>query len=385
MTKVNITQGVHQGKKVYLIEFPFNHELIRKVKSIGCIWSKSKGKWYVGFSQENEHLLRGLFPDGATYLAPPKEIKAKLTSGDFDKASIKIIHQYVKYLRGKLYSESTVKSYYTHILEFLYYTRGKPLAGLNNRDVEMFVEDVYIKRKYSVSTHRQVISAIRHFKNLYSECLIDNVALDSPEKSKFLPAVLSKEEVLRLLQVTQNLKHRAILALLYSAGLRIGELINLKLSHIDVNRRQLIVKNGKGRKDRYVILANSFLPLLNNYLFSYEPELYFVEGVDKGVPYTAGSIRKFLRESCKKAGIKKVVTPHTLRHSYATHLLENGVDIRYIQVLLGHSRPETTMVYTHVAKKDMLAIESPLDTMVKTFISSDNSDKKVTISRDLNL
>ena len=104
----------------------------------------------------------------------------------------------------------------------------------------------------------------RHFKNLYSDCLIDNVALDSPEKSRFLPAVLSKEEVLRLLQVTQNLKHRAILALIYSAGLRIGELIHLKLSHIDVNRRQLIVKNGKGRKDRYVILANSFLPLLNN-------------------------------------------------------------------------------------------------------------------------
>ena len=145
------------------------------------------------------------------------------------------------------------------------------------------------------------------------------------------------------------------------------------------------MKNGKGRKDRYVILANSFLPLLNNYLFSYNPAVYFVEGTKAGEHYTAGSIRNFLRKSCKKAGIRKVVTPHTLRHSYATHLLENGVDIRYIQVLLGHSRPETTMVYTHVAKKDMLAIESPLDTMVKTFMETDNGDKKLTISRDLNL
>ena len=385
MIKVSVTQGHHQGKKVYWIEFPFHHDLINKVKANGCVWSRSKSKWYLENNKENEKILKGLFPEALKYLDTPKSIKTKLTSGDFDKETLKVIHAYVKYLRGKLYSESTVKSYYTHILEFLYYTKGRPIATLSNRDVELFVEDVYLKRKYSASTHRQVISAIRQFKNLFGDCLIDNVALDSPEKSRFLPAVLSKEEVLRLLQVTQNLKHRAILALLYSAGLRIGELINLKLSHIDVNRRQLIVKNGKGRKDRYVILANSFLPLLNNYLFSYEPELYFVEGVVKGVPYTAGSIRKFLRESCKKAGIKKVVTPHTLRHSYGTHLLENGVDIRYIQVLLGHSRPETTMVYTHVAKKDMLAIESPLDTMVKTFISSDNSDKKVTISRDLSL
>ena len=385
MAKLSIIQGEHRGKKVYLIEFPFQHDLIHQVKSIGCVWSRSKEKWYLNYNKENEQILRELFPDALKYLNARKETKTKLTSGDFDKETLKIIHAYVKYLRGKLYSESTVKSYYNHILEFLYYTKGRPVETLSNRDVELFVEDVYLKRKYSASTHRQVISAIRHFKNLYSDCLIDNVALDSPEKSRFLPAVLSKEEVLRLLQVTQNLKHRAILALLYSAGLRIGELIHLKLSHIDVNRRQLIVKNGKGRKDRYVILANSFLPLLNNYLFSYNPAVYFVEGTKAGEPYTAGSIRNFLRKSCKKAGIRKVVTPHTLRHSYATHLLENGVDIRYIQVLLGHSRPETTMVYTHVAKKDMLAIESPLDTMVKTFMETDNGDKKLTISRDLNL
>lgn len=385
MIKVFITQGDHKGKEVYWIEFPFNRDLIHKVKSVGCIWSSSKGKWYIDLTRENEQALRELFPDSMEYRVPARARKTKLTSDDFDKQTLQILHAYVKYLRGKLYSESTVKSYYTHILEFLYYTKGKPVETLGNRDVELFVEDVYLKRKYSVSTHRQVISAIRHFKHLYSDCLIDNVALDSPEKSRYLPAVLSKEEVLRLLQVTQNLKHRAILALLYSAGLRIGELINLKLSHMDIARRQLIVKNGKGRKDRYVILANSFLPLLNNYLFSYNPSIYFVEGTQAGEPYTAGSIRNFLRKSCKKAGIKKVVTPHTLRHSYATHLLENGVDIRYIQVLLGHSRPETTMVYTHVAKKDMLAIESPLDTMVKTFLETDNGDKKLTISRDFNL
>ncbi|MFD1314353.1 tyrosine-type recombinase/integrase [Namhaeicola litoreus] len=385
MAKVSVTEGHHQGKKVYLIEFRYNHELIQQVKSIGCIWSKSRGKWYLNFNKENEQLLKNLFPSEIKRLNAAKQTKTKLTSDDFDKETLKIIHAYVKYLRGKLYSESTVKSYYNHILEFLYYTKGRPIETLSNRDVELFVEDVYLSRKYSASTHRQVISAIRHFKNLYSDCLIDNVALDSPEKSRFLPSVLAKEEVLRLLQVTQNLKHRAILALLYSAGLRIGELINLKLSHIDISRRQLIVKSGKGRKDRYVILANSFLPLLNNYLFSYKPEIYFVEGTKAGEPYTAGSIRNFLRKSCKKAGIRKLVTPHTLRHSYATHLLENGVDIRYIQVLLGHSRPETTMVYTHVAKRDMLAIESPLDTMVKTFMETDNGDKKLTISRDLNL
>lgn len=196
--------------------------------------------------------------------------------------------------------------------------------------------------------------------------------LPRPSRSRYLLIVLSKEEVVDLLRATKNLKHRTIIAMLYSTGLRISEALNLELKDIDVDRRQLHIKNAKGRKDRFVVLAESFIPLYKNYYMTYSPRNYFIEGPDYK-KYTAGSIRNFLKQSCKLANIGKRVTPHTLRHSYATHLIENGVGLRYVQDLLGHSKPETTMIYTHVAKKDLLQIQSPLDTV---FITLSETNKK---------
>jgi len=166
--------------------------------------------------------------------------------------------------------------------------------------------------------------------------------------------------------VTKNLKHKAALALLYGAGLRVGELIALELSSFDFERRMIHIKSGKGKKDRYTQLADSMIPLLRTYYDAYRPTTYFIEG-QKGGKYTAGSVRAFLKESCRLAGITKRVSPHTLRHSYATHLLESGTGLRYIQELLGHSKPETTMVYTHVTSHDLKDVVSPLDLMVTRF------------------
>jgi integrase/recombinase XerD len=192
--------------------------------------------------------------------------------------------------------------------------------------------------------------------------------------------VLSNEEIINLLRCTKNLKHRAIIAMIYSAGLRIGELINLQLAHIDIQRRQIIVKNSKGRKDRNVILAKSCISLMLNYLNTYEPKKYFAEGKPLE-QYSQESIRAFLKRSCKAANITKKVTPHTLRHSYATHLLENGIDLRYIQELLGHAKPETTMIYTHVSKKDLLRIESPLDVAVKKLSQQTNEQEALKLKK----
>ena len=140
-----------------------------------------------------------------------------------------------------------------------------------------------------------------------------------------------------------------------------------------------IIKNAKNRKDRNVILAESIMPLLRNYFTSYRPNTFFIEGLEGG-KYSAESVRAFLHKAVKLAKIKKTVTPHTLRHSYATHLLENGIDIRYIQVLLGHAKPETTMIYTHVSKRDLLKIESPLDLAIKGLIENENNNKNMRIS-----
>lgn len=285
-----------------------------------------------------------------------------------------LLNGFYKYLVGKRYSKSTIDTYIFFVADFVEFQRDKDLTLLNLRDVELFVETVFIKRKYSVSTQRQFISAVKQFICYYPDTQISNLELTRPRKSKILPTVLSQEEMITIIRYTKNLKHRAILALIYSCGLRISELIQLKLESINIQRKQLLIKTAKGRKDRYVTLADSFLPLLHNYLITYRPQIYFVEGV-KGSMYSASSVRKFLTKSCTEAHIKRRITPHTLRHSYATHLLESGVGLRHIQELLGHSKPETTMIYTHVARKDLLDISSPLDNALKQLTKTNNNEQ----------
>jgi len=367
--------------------FKYNQQLISIIKRSGKFkWSISLKYWYSDFSQENFELIKqsfkdiaNIYQDSSIFETPVKPlIRKKRIISDQNK---EIIRSYISYLKGKRYSESTVKTYFTFLADFLDFVNHIPLENLTNRDVEIFIEEVFISRGYSISTHRQFISALKLFIVFYPNSRIQNLALTRPKRSKFLPTVLSKEEIIDILRYTRNLKHRAILALIYSAGLRIGELLNLQLKHIDINRRQIIIKNSKGRKDRNVILAESFIPLLLNYLNTYNPSIFFAEG-KLGQKYSASSIRAFLKRSCKAANVSKTVTPHTLRHSYATHLLENGIDLRYIQELLGHSKPETTMLYTHVSKKDLLKIESPLDIALKKLSKKDNNTNNIKLSEN---
>ena len=399
---VTLSQGKIGEYPVLFIHFHYRDDLVEIARSLGAIWSSDRRLWHVPFTraklreaQSAFHPLARVVYRGSTYKRPepPSPIKRgqqskqlrRIGAEKLSPESKKLLRDYVKYLLGKVLSESTVRTYYIHILDFITYLQDKPVEEVGNRDVEVFVENVCLKRRYSVSTHRQVISAIKQFAN-FKPCQIENPKLERPKKSRFLPAVLSKYEVVELLRNTRNIKHRVALALLYSSGLRIGEMINLELGDIDVNRRQIFVRKGKGRKDRYVIMAESFAQLLHNYLITYNPSRYFIEGTKPGSQYSATSVRNFLKRSVQRAGIRKKVTPHTLRHSYATHLLEQGVDLRYIQELLGHSRPETTMIYTHVTKKEMLQISSPLDTLVKELSQpmnpNDIQPKNNLLSRD---
>ena len=193
-------------------------------------------------------------------------------------------------MRGKRYSESTIKTYFTFIADFFDFVNLIPLERLSNRHVELFIEKVFIPRNYSISTHRQFISALKLFVVFYPVIRIDNLILHRPKKSRLLPTILSNEEIISILRCTKNLKHRAIIAMIYSAGLRISELLNLKLNHIDIQRRQIMVKDSKGRKDRNVILAQSCIPLILNYLDTYKPNLYFTEG-KPSEKYSAESVR----------------------------------------------------------------------------------------------
>lgn len=369
----------HKGLNIILIRFSYNKKLIALVKSIqNSRWSKTHSSWYLPCNLENLKEFYKTFK-GITHINTDKlslKLQQKL---DLTISQKKLLNGFYLYLKGKRYSSSTIKTYTFFIADFILFYKNRNLKELTNRDVEIYIEQIFLQRKYSVSSQRQFISALKLFVKYYPEIQIEEIALTRPKRDKKLPNVLSQEEVLRLIQVTKNIKHRAIIALVYSCGLRIGELINLKLEHIDIARRQLLIKNAKGRKDRYVVLANSFIPLLKNYVLTYRPKYYFVEG-QNSKQYSASSVRKFLKANAYLSGITKEITPHTLRHSYATHLLENGVGLRHIQELLGHVKPETTMIYTHVAKKDLLDIQSPLDKIVLHLNKNDKEEQNFLLS-----
>ncbi|MDA9339612.1 site-specific integrase [Polaribacter sp.] len=377
-----IEQKTHKKASQFLLRFDYNNYLIDSVRKIEMVkWSKTLKSWYLKDSKENLVLIKNTFKN-ITKVDVSKVSKKELFKRNLNANQKKLLNNFYLYLKGKRYSQSTIQTYTFFLADFVSFTAKTPLEELCNRDVEHFIEKVFIERNYSISSQRQFISALKVFILFYPTTHINNLTLSRPRKSKKLPNILSQEEILEIIRCTQNLKHRAIIALIYSCGLRISELINLKLVDFHTERKQLIVKNGKGRKDRYVSLADCFLPLLSNYCYSYKPKTYFVEG-QIGEKYSSESVRQFLRRSCLKAKIVKTVTPHTLRHSYATHLLENGVDIRYIQSLLGHAKPETTMIYTHVKRKDLMEIQNPLDIALKKQNEKEKEKKNVLLSRSI--
>jgi site-specific recombinase XerD len=392
--KIILESFKHRGMQCIGIRFAFNQTTKEQVKTIKKVrYSMTRKCFYVPQEQDSLHEVytflrsKGHWIDYSAFAGFRAEkvttTKQVVSSTRFLSEAGKSLHrEYVSYLRGQRLSESTLRVYGGFVLAFLKFVKDVPMAEITNEKVRLFVEWILVEKNYSISSHRQLVSAIKHFAKFCPACSIELEELKRPHKDRILPIVLSKEEILDLLRCTKNLKHRTVLALLYSSGLRVSEAIQLTLDCFDFDRRQLFIRNSKGRKDRVVVLAESFLPLFQNYYMTYQPNIYFVENPKGGI-YSAESIRGFLKRSCKAAHIKKRVTPHTLRHSYATHLLEAGTDLRYIQALLGHSKPETTMIYTHVAQKELGKIMSPLDTAIKQLSDADTPKQNILLSRNL--
>ena len=289
----------------------------------------------------------------------------------------KVLSNYSQWLQSQRYSSQTVKAYSSLIKAFLQFS-CKPPSELTQRDVDSFCYHNYYKGNFSISTQRQFIGALKLLLRLYALEINSDFNLVRPKKDRKLPQVLSLEEVSALLNSITNVKHKLAISILYGAGLRISELLKLRVSHINMYRKQIRIVNAKGRKDRFVTLPETVLPLLQAYLNQCNPACYLIESVPSR-QYSASSIRKIIKRACTRCGIKKPVTPHTFRHSYATHLLESGIDIRYIQVLLGHSKPETTMIYTYVSSRHTMAIQSPLDQLYDHDIP-DKRHQKVRLS-----
>lgn len=260
------------------------------------------------------------------------------------------------------YSESTCNSYRYMFREFLKYQYPKPLHQLTKWDIMKYQQYLIVEKKISRSYQNQSINAIKFYLESvlgHDRQLFD---LQRPKKVKSLPQVLSIDEVQAILKNTRNLKHKAILTTIYSAGLRMSEVLQLKLHDIDSANGRIWIRSGKGGKDRMTLLSPLLLTLLREYFKAYRPKSFLFEG-QSGDAYSATSVRKVLTRAKKRAGITKPIVAHTLRHSFATHLLENGTNLRYIQTLLGHTSAKTTEIYTHVSTKKLDEVISPLDLM----------------------
>lgn len=336
----------HKGENRIAIYFENNPDLIARIKKLeGSRWSQTLRVWHL--------------PDTEMYR---KQFGILLAEERIpSQEGIAGIEKFKQYLRSKRYSESTIKTYSEALKSFLVYYRQKPIASIDNDDVIAYNNDFILKNGLSASYQNQIVSAIKLFFAVITHTTLDLELIHRPKRAKSLPNVLSKEEVKTILEAHSNMKHRMMLSMIYSCGLRCGELLALKPVHIDSKRHIVLLKNAKGKKDRIAPLSPKILSMLRDYYAVYKPITYLFEGRQPGFAYDARSLQQVLKQAIEKAGIMKPATLHWLRHSYATHLLESGTDLRYIQELLGHSSSKTTEIYTHVSTKSIQQIKSPFD------------------------
>jgi len=267
-------------------------------------------------------------------------------------------------MRLKRYQPDTKKGYLRHIERFLDYFKKSP-DKISPQEIHAYFLHLIDHENLSFSNHNQAVSAIRF---LYWQVLnipLPNTAIPRPRKEQKLPTVLGQEAVTRLLNTIDNLKHLSLLMLVYSGGLRVSEVVKLHPEDLDEERGLIRVRQGKGRKDRYTILSDLAVEAVRAYRAAYPLTRWLFPGAKPGRHLTDRSAQKVMDRARQKAGIPQNATPHTLRHSFATHLLESGIDLRYIQKLLGHASSKTTEIYTHVSRKNLQNIPSPLNALRK--------------------
>jgi len=362
-----------------MLIFDFDYNLIEKIKELpGRKWSKTKNCWHIPFQDDYLNFLNDRFNNEMKFLPCEdtnneyllnhnENAKVQLESWKerkniSKKMSIEIPKEFEETLRLKRYSENTIKSYKSHFLLFLAYYSDHNPEQITDEQIRKYLLYLVSKKNVSTSYQNQAINAIKfYYEKIIGRSTI-TYYLQRPKKEKKLPVVLSEEEVVKILQQIVNLKHKCIIYLIYSSGLRLSEVIHLKISDIDSDRKVITIKGAKGKKDRISLLSNAVLALLREYYKQYKPKEWLFEG-QKGGKYSPKSVQKIFQAACFKSGIKKHATIHTLRHSFATHLLEHGTDLRYIQELLGHKNSKTTEIYTHITKKGWDKIKSPIDNL----------------------
>lgn len=364
---------IHRGEQRILASFGITSEWDSKIQTIpGRKWSKTLRSWHIPDTAVNRQLcglpvLNAMHSDAvntkhdAALKRPPEKFSPICNE------NMEALQKYVRELELKAYSMSTVKTYRNEFAIFLQVLGKTAAHSLTTERVKDYLHYCNTVLQLTENTIHSRMNALKFF---YEQVLGREkffYDIPRPKKTDSLPKVMGVQELSRLFKAVVPLKHKAILFTAYSAGLRVSEVINLQWKHLDRERGQILVEQAKGKKDRYV----SFSPVLVDILESYyrrckvKPLKYVFEGPVAGEKYSARSAQVIFARAKEKAGIKKTISFHSLRHSFATHLLEKGTDVRYIQELLGHFSIKTTTRYLHVAKEKLVVIESPLDSLWK--------------------
>jgi len=370
-----------------VVTFPYNPLLVEKVKTIpGHRWHPEKKYWSFPDNDRTLEKILEVFKEEKIHIDPALQAKipapviardkvpkqsqinpslAKRGEGRFSdkKLSITTFEDLKRELLSRKYSYRTLKGYLYYNRNFLSFI-GKSPSEITDNDIKDYLIYLAEEKQAATSTLNQAINALKFY---YGSMLKKKFVYEikRPRKDRKLPVVLSREEVAGIISSLENIKHKAILMLIYSAGLRVGELVRLRPEDIDSERKLIFIKGAKGRKDRYTMLSESAYKTLRRYVEQYKPQRWLFPGPDKERHITVRTAQRIFEMACEKVSIKKGVTIHSLRHSFATHLLENGIDLRYIQEILGHKSSKTTEIYTHVSNKDLTRIKNPLDQIFK--------------------
>ena len=385
MKNVIAERVIHKGVNRVALRFPYDTGLISVVKGFpDTRWSQQMGCWHIADSTDVITLLEKAFygkayiddsalkPNLAEKIRSKREEELrekdeKLRSNiNADLAPLSDngktdLEKYRRWMESHRYPKTTIRTYTGMVTTYLRFISPKEASECTSDDLIRLVDEYILPEGLSYSYQNQMVSAVKKFYGKIYRSAIDPGEFTRPRPQHRLPNVLSKEEVKRILDATVNEKHRVMLSLIYACGLRRSESIDLVPGDLERDRKLLRIRQSKGFKDRVVPISEKVIQMIDLYITRFRPEKYLFEGQNPGNRYSASSLDKVFKEAKKRAGLKKEVTLHGLRHSYATHLLESGTDLRYIQELLGHKSSRTTEIYTHVTTKSIQKIRSPFD------------------------
>lgn len=351
LDNIQLIEDEHRNSKIILCKFPYNISVLNAFKKQfpSAKWSRTKQAWYL--------------PDSTLYRKrlnmPQKDFLHNRGLELYEDNKI-ALHKFKNALTQKAFSENTKRVYLNEFYQLLKILKTKSVNSLSTDQLNSYFLYCIEKLKHSENQIYSRMNAIKcYFKLvLHNDVIFQNVI--RPKAPNTLPKVLSKQEVSLLFKQTNNMKHLLLLKMAYGMGLRISELVKLKVEHINLDRMQVLIQNAKGKKDRYVNFPESLVGLYYDYLMSYQPETYLFEGQYRN-QYTPRSVQATFKRCMQRAGLKQKIGIHGLRHSFATHLLEAGTDMVFIQKLLGHNQIKTTEIYAKVSTKIISKVKSPLD------------------------